>query len=174
MLRKFGILIFSVIFLTACVTPKVSKPTDEGVDFRQYKKIKLTVMDEVKTPYSIEGMPMFEGLLKGKLQSLGYSTVDQEMDMILEIKVTAFKPGSATARFFVGFGAGKALLTYIADFKDRSGKLLATLDGGKSYHGMEITDNPLYKTEEEIRMGMIQLSVIQLGEFIKNNGRLEK
>jgi hypothetical protein len=29
------------------------------------------------------------------------------------------------------------------------------LDGGKSYHGMEIADNPFYKTEEEIRMGMI-------------------
>jgi len=173
MLKKLGILLFAIIFLSACVTPKVSKPTEEVIDFKGYKKVKLIMNDAVKTPYSIEGMPMFEGLLKGKLQSLGHSMTDQEEDMLLEIRVTGFTPGSATARFLVGFGAGKAVLTYVADFKDRSGKLLATLDGGKSYHGMEIADNPLYKTEEEIRMGMIQLSVIQIGEFIKNGGRLE-
>jgi hypothetical protein len=173
MLRKLTILLFSIIFLSACVTPKVSKPTEEAIDLKQYKKVKLIVIDDVKTPYSIEGMPMFEGLLKGKLQSLGYSMADQEEDMLLEVRVTGFKPGSAAVRFLVGFGAGRAILTYTASFMDRSGKLLGTLDGGKSYHGMEIADNPLYKTEEEIRMGMIQLSVIQIGEFIKNNGRLE-
>ncbi len=173
MLRKLSILLFSIIFLSACVTTKVSKPTEEVIDFKQYKKVKLTVHDDVKTPYSNEGIPMLEGLLKGKLQSLDYSMADQEEDMLLEIRVTGFKPGSAAARLLVGFGAGRAVLTYVADFKDRSGKLLATLDGGKSYHGLEITDNPLYKTEEEIRMGMIQLSVIQIGEFIKKNGRLE-
>jgi len=173
MLRKLSILVFSIILLSACVTPKVSKPTEEAIDFKQYKKVKLIVFDEVKTPYSIEGMPMFEGLLKGKLQSLGYSMVEQDEDMLLEIRVTDFKPGSAALRFWVGFGAGRAVLIYIANFKDKSGKLLTALDGGKSYHGLEITDNPLYKTEEEIRMGMIQLSVIQIGQFIKNNGRLE-
>lgn len=109
----------------------------------------------------------------GKLQSLGYSMVEQDEDMLVEIRVTEFKPGSAALRFWVGFGAGRAVLIYIASFKDKSGKLLAALDGGKSYHGLEITDNPLYKTEEEIRMGMIQLSVIQIGQFIKNNGKLE-
>ena len=173
MLRKLSILIFSIIFLYACVTPKISKPTEEGIDFKQYKKVKLILIDDVKTPYSIEGIPMFDGLLKGKLQSLGYSMADQEEDMLLEIKVTGFKAGSATMRFLVGFGAGRAVLTYVADFKNRSGKLLGTLDGGKSYHGAEIADNPLYKTEEEIRMGMIQYSVIQIGQFIKNNGKLE-
>jgi hypothetical protein len=155
MLKKLMILVFSIGFLLSCVTPKITKPPEEPIDFKQYKKVKLAVFDEVKTPYSIEGMPMFEGLLKGKLQSLGYSMADQEEDLLLEVRVTGFKPGSAAVRFLVGFGAGRAVLTYIADFKDGSGKLLATLDGGKSYHGMEIADNPFYKTEEEIRMGMI-------------------
>jgi len=173
MLRKLISLVFSIVFLFSCVTPQITKPLEEPIDFKKYKKVKLVVFDEVKTPYSIEGMPMFEGLLKGKLQSLGYSMVEQDEDMVLEIKVADFKPGSATMRFLVGFGAGRAVLIYIASFKDRSGKLLTTLDGGKSYHGAEITDNPLYKTEEEIRMGMIQISVIQIGQFIKNNGRLE-
>ena len=173
MLKKLVVLIFSVVFLFSCVTPKITKPPEEPIDFKQFKKVRLVVFDEVKTSYSIEGMPMFEGLLKGKLQSLGYSMVEEDEDMLLETRITDFKPGSAALRFLVSFGAGKAVLTYIASFKDRSGKLLTILDGGKSYHGLEITDNPLYKTEEEIRMGMIQLSVIQIGEFIKKNGRLE-
>ncbi len=173
MLKKLMVLVFSIGFLFSCVTPKITKPPEEPIDSKQYKKVKLVVFDEVKTPYSIEGMPMFEGLLKGKLQSLGYSMVEQDEDMLLEIKVTDFTPGSAALRFWVSFGAGKAVLKYIANFKDKSGKLLTVLDGGKSYHGLEITDNPLYKTEEEIRMGMIQLSVIQIGQFIKNNGKLE-
>jgi len=173
MLRKLIILVFLIGFLFACVTPKITKPPEKPIDFKQYKKVKLVVFDEVKTSYSIEGMPMFEGLLKGKLQSLGYSIVEQDEDMLVETRITDFTPGSAALRFWVCFGAGKAVLTDIASFKDRSGRLLTTLDGGKSYHGLEITDNPFYKTEEEIRMGMIQLSVIQIGQFIKNNGRLD-
>ena len=33
--------------------------------------------------------------------------------------------------------------------------------------GMQFADNPLYKTDEELRMGMIQQAVIQIGDFIK-------
>ncbi len=172
-LKKLFILVLSIGFLSSCVTPKISKSAEEPIDFKQYKKVKLIVYDEAKTPYSTEGILMFDGLLKDKLQSLGYSVVEQDEDMLLDIRITGFKPGSAALRFLVGFGAGRAVLTYIANFKDRSGKPLATLDGGKSYHGLELADNPLYKTEEELRMGMIQLSVNQIGEFIKNNGRLE-
>jgi hypothetical protein len=116
---------------------------------------------------------MFEGLLKGKLKSLGFQVVDIEEDMVLEINVTAFKPGSAAARFFVGFGAGRAVFIYTANFKEKNGKLLTTLEGGKSYHGMEFIDNPLYKNDEELRMGMIQQAVIQISDFIKNKGVLE-
>lgn len=174
-MKKIYILCIFLIGITmACVSTVSYKPTTEkAIDFKKYKKIKVAIQDNVNTSYSLERMPMFEGLLKGKLQSMGYHVVDNDENMLLEIRITEFKHGNAAARFFVGFGAGRSLFTYVANFKERDGKLLSTLEGGKSYHGMEVADNPLYKTEEEIIMGMISESVIQIGKFIKNNGELE-
>jgi hypothetical protein len=102
----------------ACVSTVSYKPTTEkAIDFKKYKKIKVAIQDNVNTSYSLEGMPMFEGLLKGKLQSMGYHVVDNDENMLLEIRITEFKTGNAAARFFVGFGAGRSLFTYVANFK---------------------------------------------------------
>jgi hypothetical protein len=65
-------------------------------------------------------------------------------------------------------------LKYTAQFKDPTGKLLAELEGGKAYHGLEMEDNPTFKSDEATRMGMISYSVSQIGEFIQNNGREKK
>jgi hypothetical protein len=162
-----------VMLMSGCVTPQVTKAPTAPVDFTQYTKVKVVVTDGVNTPYSKEGMPMFEGLLKGRVESLGHSIVYAQEDMALQVKVLAFDPGNRAARTLVGFGAGRAILTYVASFRDRSGNVIAELEGGKSYHGMELADNPLFKTDEGIRMGMIQDAVIQIGQFIKNNGKLE-
>ncbi len=172
-LIRYVFCISLVVSLISCVSTKSYKAVEGPIEFQNYKKIKLAIQDDVNTPYSTEGIPMFEGLLKGKLKSLGFQNVDIDEDIVIEINVTAFKPGSAAARFFVGFGAGKAVFIYTANFKEKNGKLLATLEGGKSYHGMEFADNPLYKTDEELLMGMIQQAVIQIGDFIKNKGVLE-
>jgi hypothetical protein len=165
--------IFLVMFMMSCVSTRSYKAVEGPIEFQNYKKIRLAIQDNVNTPYSTEGLPMFEGLLKGKLKSLGFQVVDVDEDMALEINVTAFKPGSAAARLLIGFGAGRAVFIYAANFKEKNGKLLTTLEGGKSYHGLEFADNPLYKTDEELRMGMIQQAVIQIGDFIKNKGVLE-
>ena len=66
----------------------------------------------------------------------------------------------------VGFGAGRALLKYTARFKDPRGNLLAELEGGKAYTGMELVDNANLKSDESIRMGLISYSVSQIGAFI--------
>ena len=172
-LIKHVLCIFLVMSIMSCVSTRSYKAVEGPIEFQNYKKIKLAIQDDVNTPYSTEGLPMFEGLLKGKLKSLGFQNVDIDEDIVIEINITAFKPGSAAARFFVGFGAGRAVFIYTANFKENNGKLLTTLEGGKSYHGMEFADNPLYKTDEELRMGMIQQAVIQIGDFIKNKGVLE-
>ena len=162
-----------LVVLSGCVTPTVIKPASESINFRAYKSVKLEVKDWVKSPYSEDGIPMLDGLLRGKLRSLGYTLVDSSEDMTVGVNVTEFTPGSAAARFFLGFGAGRALLVYRAKFIDPTGFLIAEFEGGKSYHGMELADNPLYKTDEEIKMGMIQQAAIQLGQFIQSNGRLD-
>jgi len=159
--------------LSGCVTPTVIRPASDSVNFKAYKSVKLEVTDWVKSPYSEDGIPMLDGLLRGKLRSLGYTLVDSGDDMTIEVNVTDFTEGSAAARFFVGFGAGRAVLIYRAKFLDQTGSVIAEFEGGKSYHGMELADNPLYKSEEEIKLGMIQQAAIQLGQFIQSNGRFD-
>lgn len=160
------------VFLGSCVSSKIITPPTREINFEAYKTLKVELTDEVKTAYSKEGVPMFDGLLRGKLKSLGYSIVDEEEDILLQVKITGFKPGDPALRFFVGFGAGRAVLTYVASFKDKSGAIITEFAGGKAYHGSELVDNPLYKSEEDIMMGMIQHSVIQIGRFIQSNGKL--
>jgi len=40
-----------------------------------------------------------------------------------------------------------------ARFKDGSGQLLGEFEGGKAYHGMELVDNPTFKSDESTRWG---------------------
>lgn len=160
-----------MIALSGCVTPTVIRPASDSVNFKAYKSVKLEVKDWVKSPYSEDGIPMLDGLLRGKLKSLGYALVDSGEDMTVEVNVTDFTEGSAAARFFIGFGSGRALLVYRAKFMDNTGSVIAEFEGGKSYHGMELADNPLYKSDEEIKLGMIQQAAIQFGQFIQSNGR---
>jgi hypothetical protein len=162
-----------IIALAGCVTPEATKPAAAGVDLHQFQKVKLIVTNSVQSVYAIKAMPEFEGLLKGRLQSCGYTLVDTDPDLVVDVKVQKFDPGSRTTRLLVGFGAGRAILKYTARFSDATGNLLAELQGGKSYSGMEISDNATYKSEESIRLGMISYSVGQIGQFIEHNGQLQ-
>jgi hypothetical protein len=166
------LLLLSVpILLAGCVAPKVTSPAPAAVSLRQYPKVKVVVTDSVNSVYSKEGVPMLEGLLKGKLQSLGYTPVDANPQMIVDVQLTKFEPGERALRMFFPPGVGRAECRYTASVKDASGSLLAEMEGGKMYHGREFIDNPMLKSQESMRMGMITHSVSQIGKFIRNNGR---
>ena len=165
------ILLTLTLALTGCVTPEATKPPARDVNLRQVQQLKLVVTNSVFTQYAIEAKPQFEGLLRGTLQSLGYSMVETNPQMVLNVDVTALDPGSRGTRFWVGFGAGKAVMRYIAQFSDPEGHLLAELKGGKAYSGMEFGDNPIFKSDEGIRLGMISRSVNQIADFIRSNGQ---
>ncbi|HWU37491.1 MAG TPA: DUF4410 domain-containing protein [Candidatus Acidoferrum sp.] len=173
-MRVFSVATIAML-MSGCVTPQVVSPPKTTVDFRQYKTVKLVMIDEVNTPYSQEGLSRFEAFLKGRLQILGYSVGAADGDMTLEVRILSFSPGNTAARLIVGFGAGRAVLTYRASFRDRSGTLITELEGGKAFHGMELNlpDNPVFKTDEDIRLRMIQEAVLQVGQFIRNNGELK-
>jgi len=164
------------VLLTSCVTAKVITPSAGPIDFKQYKTVRLIVLDSVMTPYSREGIPLFEGWLKDMLQSQGYSIVEKEEDLRIEVTVTEFRPGRKFLGIWYlwsyGYGRNLPALTYVASFKDRLG-VITELEGGKSYHGFELTENPDYMTEEQIRMRLIRHSAIQIAQFIQNNGSLE-
>ena len=167
------------VLLTSCVTASVITPPGGTVDFKQYKAVSLVVLGlgaHAFTPYSIEGIRIFESWLKDMLRSQGYSVVERDEDMSIAVAVTSFRPGRKLLGMYLwsyGFGENMPELTYRATFRDRSGILIAVLEGGRSYHGYELTENPKYMTEDQIRMAMIRHSVTQIGQFIQNNGRLE-
>jgi hypothetical protein len=164
---RFVLQVALAALLVGCVGPQVTAPVPAALDLHQFKTATLVVVDGVNTPYSRDGLPMFEGLLKGRMQSAGYSMVDSNAQMAVEVTVTEFTPGDRALRMTVGVGAGRALLKYAARFKDPRGNLLAELDGGKAYTGMEIVDNANFKSDESTRMGLISYSVSQIGAFIE-------
>jgi hypothetical protein len=164
----------ATMLLAGCVSPKVTTPAPVAVDFHQFHNVRLILTDSANTAYSKEGLPMFEGLLRGRLQSFGYTLVEADPEMILDVKVHQFDPGNRALRTVIGFGAGRAVLKYTAQFKEPAGKLLAELEGGKAYHGLEVADNPTFKSDESTRMGLISYSVSQIGEFIEHDGRENK
>lgn len=166
----FVLMVAAATGLAGCVTPQVTTPPPAGADFHQFHKARLVLTDSVNTAYSKEGLPMFEGLLKGRLQSLGYSLVETDPELTVEVTVRQFDPGDRALRTLIGFGAGRAVLKYTARFKDPSGKLLAELAGGKAYHGLEVVDNPTLKSDESTRMGLISYSVSQIGDFLEAKG----
>jgi len=152
--------------LVGCATPQVTTPVRAAVDIHQFNTATLVVVDGVNTPFSREGLPMFEGLLKGRMQSAGYTMVDSNAQMVVEVTVNEFTPGNRALRMTVGLGAGRALFKYTARFEDSRGNLLAELEGGKAYTGMELADNANLKSDESIRMGLISYPVSQIGAFI--------
>ena len=166
-------LLVSAVLLSGCVSPQVTTAPQAGVNLRQFKTVKLTVTDAVNTAYSREGTPMFEGLLKGQLQSLGYTATDAAPEMTLDVRINRFDPGDRALRLTIGFGAGRSVLEQTATFKDASGQVLAEFRGGKSFTGLEHDANALFTNDDAARMGMIAHAVRQIGDFIKSNGRLE-
>lgn len=80
--------------LAGCVSPKVTTSAPAAVNFHQFHTVKLVVTDSAKTAYAKEGLPMFEGLLKGRRQSLGDTLVEAAPEMILS--ETGSQSGEAT------------------------------------------------------------------------------
>lgn len=163
----------AAIVVSSCVSPHANKTPSASVDLRHFHRVKLVVSDQVHSASSREGVPMFAGLLRGRLSALGYEFVEAEPEMILEVRVNEFDEGNRALRTVVGFGAGRAVMKFTADFRDPSGSLLAQLEGGKSYHGLELVDNPTFKSGESTRMGMVSYPVSQIAEFIEANGRAQ-
>jgi hypothetical protein len=173
MKSTFPAILSSTLLLAGCIAPKVTSPPAAAVNFREHQKVKIVLTDSVNTPSSQQAAPMFEGLLKGKLQSIGYTPVENDPEMVLDVKLTQFDLGDRALRMAVGHGAGRAQCKYTATVRDPSGSLLAQLQGGKMYHGQEVVDNPMLKSDEAMRMGMIGYSVSQIGRFIQSNGGRE-
>ena len=147
-----------------------TRPKD-GVDLRQYRAVKLIVIDSVNSDYSRECVPKFEGLLREKLQSLGRNLVESQQQMTIEVTIKSIEPGDRGPRWWATLKGGWPAMTFKASFRDDSGCLLAELYGGKDYNRMLLENRPAFKGDETIRMDLTSLAVTQVGQFITNNGK---
>lgn len=167
-MRSFLILL--IVLLQSCVSPSVVNPVSGGVNFRQYETVSVLVRDSIESQYSNESMEMFRGLLEGKLRALGYETVPTKGQFSIDVTLNEANPANTSLRLLIGFGAGRALLEYSAIFRNANGILLGSFDGGKSYTGMELVDNPLFKGRNREQFGMISEAVEQISQYVRSNG----
>ena len=132
--------------------------------------------DEVQTPYSEEGVSLFEAFLKGRLQYLGYAVGEADTDLMLEVRVLQFDPGNRTARCSWALELAGPSSRMWPRFRDRSGALITQLEGGASYLGMEMARLPhrhLCQTGHRHQTGLDSRSRGRGGAVHQNNGELQ-
>jgi hypothetical protein len=131
-----------------------------------YRNVKIIVEDEVNTDYSRGGATLLTNRLKSELGPLGYNSVEHGEDLTLIVTIKSFSPGDRAKRIFIGIGgAGKAELNYVAQVRNKSGYFLSQSFGGKK---ITAKDRGAMLNDEKMRDRLIQESVEQIGNFVKN------
>lgn len=165
--------------LAGCVAPTALRKPISPVDFSKFKTVAYAVHDSPQTEYSDgadgrtygkDTIELIGSLLGVKLASMGYRVVEASTphDMSIDVLVTEVKPGSGAARFWVGFGAGRADTEFDASFTVDSAVLTA-FHGGRSFTGMELNVSP-FSGKSEISALAATRSVEQIEKFIRDGG----
>lgn len=163
------------LLLAGCVSPRPTISPIQPVNFHQFKSVYFSVHDSKTTEYSDnktygpETLKLLNFMLSDRLQKAGYQLADADSaDLCIDIDVTAAKPGNASARFLVGFGAGRAVFLFDANFTSH-GTLLAGFAGGRSYTGMEYGNS--FADDGEISYQAVNRSIEQIETFMRYGGR---
>lgn len=163
----------------------VNLPTGD-VNFSSFKTVSISIEDKVQTEYSKSGIEMLREILSDKIgtakpyrfkkfsseairKGLNIKLVTQDEDLSINIVVDYFKPDNKALRMIVGFGSGKGGIHYIATFSTK-GKVIAVLDGGKSYGDALIvgdTDATIYRGKESTQILMVDYSANEIVEFMR-------
>jgi hypothetical protein len=181
-----GLLVSGCAITTNCTIKEPCNFTE------QFKTVRLEVKDEVNTPYSKAGVEEFKSILTAHLgktpvsvgkfgglkvrQGLGYQVVTENEDLLTKVSIVYFQPDNKALRIIVGWGAGKGGLKYVAEFSSK-GKILATLEGGKSYGDVNVfgdTESTIYRGGDSTRSFMIMHSVLDIGDFLRGENRESK
>lgn len=179
-MRRASVLLLT-LSLTSCITPEVTRMPPSDTDFGQYKTVSYKVHTTPSTEfgsgqealeYGRSTITLFDALLGPRLKSMGHTISDESPDLIIDIAVKAVKPGSAAARFWVGFGAGRAVLLFDATFTDRNGKALGSFQGGRAHTGLEFGQS--FASIDEIQSYAATGAVQQIAQFMRNDGTFGK
>ncbi len=158
-MKRLFFIILPLLLLSACSTKQIIKSPD----------IQLKAVSQNVATISIHGSNTIDDALigdltkylKAKLIIAGFDLNENAEGLILDVNVTAFTPGSATARLLVGFGAGRGSLLYTAKYTDANGKVLAELAGQERFTGGELSfrteyGNAFERSDEEVRKLLVQ------------------
>ena len=173
-----ALLLIAVCFATSCVVPQMVETSSPGTHFTKFKKVSYVIRETPETEYGSDRnydkstLALLHAMLGSKLSSMGFEITDpkHQPELAIDITITAVKQGNAALRFLVGFGAGRAVLTYRAQFTDGAGNRLGTFDGGRSHTGNEFGES--FADADLIQAIAVTKSVQQIEEFINNNGSL--
>lgn len=174
------LVIISLMLLSGCVTPAVTQHPVHRIDFSQFGAVAYKVHaseaveygdGEIGLKYGHDTIALIDSLLSARLTQMGHKVVAQtdNHDLEIDINVTAAKPGSAAARFWVGFGAGRAVTLFDAKFTRTSGAALASFQGGRSFTGMEWNVSP-FAGKSDISASAATRCVDQIETFMANGG----
>lgn len=159
--------------LAACVTPTVTERPSGHVNYRQFRTVSYKVHDLPSTVYGSDHsygagvIDLFSTLLDKKLEAMGYKVTGENPELSIDIAVKAAYPGSGAKRFWIGFGAGRALFLFDATFTDGAGTRLGRFEGGRSHTGMETGH---FVSRDEIQTFAATRAVNQIEEFLANGG----
>jgi len=166
-------IILLAAFLVGCVPPKATRAPDASTDFSAFRTVSYVVRVVPSTEYS-SGDPEYatvtlDGLrrqLGERLEMLSYKVVPENGELAIDVLVKAVKPGSATARFLIGFGAGRASLTFNATYTDATGKVLGAFAGGS------IAYTQMAETKDDIRHALVADCAFQLTDFMRKDSEI--
>lgn len=180
MVSRLILALVGAVALGACVTPKVVEQPKSQIDFAAYRTVYFSVHALPGTEYGSGAEDMAyarstidltNSALGAKLRSMGYTVASEPSaaDFNIDVAVTAVKPGSAALRFWVSFGAGRAIYLFEATFTNRQGERLGRFEGGRSYTGLEM-NQVAFASRDEIAMAAATRAVQQIQEFMGNKG----
>jgi hypothetical protein len=169
-----SVTVLLLIALTSCVSPKVIETPSVPVDFSQFETVSYTIEYDPNTSrdrdFGKSTVALFDAMLRIKLRAMGYRVVDLPAfsNFSIDVIIKAVTPGNAALRFFIGFGAGRAILLFDAHLVNAAGDRIASFEGGRSHTGMEFGEG--FAGKDQIQAIAVTKSVKQIHDFFENNG----
>ncbi len=84
-----------------CVSPKVTTSASAAVKAPQSRTVKLLATDSAKPASAGEGLSMFENLMNGRVQSLGNTLLEADLEMV--VNVTGSQSDEATRMGLISY-----------------------------------------------------------------------
>jgi hypothetical protein len=141
----------------------------DQIVFHQYVTVQVSVADGVKNDYSSGAIPLFDGMLKAKLVSMGFKVVDSNPDLKIDLTVVRADPGNKALRMIVGMGTGQVRLGHRTLFTDKQGIVVAEFSGWEG----QFMKEQIQWDSDRLRLELVRVCVDKIGKFIKM-GKIEE